>query len=239
MRETTKLLKSGLFERNSGYGTCGRVWAVGLAWVMVMGCDAQEMVDVEDEGAVVVAEEDLRAGEVREGGAPGAGETPVQEGMVEDGDVAPQEVKSGWTPWTSEEGPPVVCDPGSVLTGFGCSGGKCDNVRLHCTAANVPALHTYWTPYFSEEGGGFGGCPINSRVTGIVCQGGNCDKISLQCTSTFSGVYFPKVPINCWWTGWVSEENGGTLWLNAGWKVRGVQCSGSRCDNKRFQICDV
>lgn len=212
------------------------------AWAaMTLGCD---------EGLEAGDEEQLEDQEGIDEDLP----RPLFEGQAEeeassgDSDWAPEIssasepkfLKSGWTVWTSEETPPIQCDPGSVVTGFGCSGGNCDNVRLHCSPAGVGAYFTFWSSYFSEEGNNMYICPTGSWMTGITCQGGNCDNISIQCTSTQPpGSWPPKYPPVCQWSGWVSEEYGGTLWLNYFGRVRGVQCSGGKCDNKRFYLCNV
>lgn len=211
--------------------------------VVLPACD-EAMLDERDlEIAEIVEDEPEDVADIDDLAAPEAGPGPA------DGDAGlglgqmrePTYTASGWTVWTSEEYPPVVCDPGSVLTGFGCSGGSCDNVRLHCSPAGVGAHQTYWSAFFSEEGTNYAICPFDAWVTGIACNGGSCDNISIQCTSTQPGPIKtpPKTPAQCQWTGWMSEENGGTLWLNYYGHVRGVQCSGGKCDNKRFYLCNM
>ena len=144
----------------------------------------------------------------------------------------PSETYSGWTPFTSEEYPPIGCDPGSLVTRFGCRGSYCDNVRLYCTPSGQASGSAYWTGYFSEEGYDYRQCDAGFWLSAIACRGSYCDNIALQCT------YYPQVtPRNCYWTGWVSEEGGGELPFGTDYYARGVQCDGSYCDNKRFFVC--
>lgn len=139
---------------------------------------------------------------------------------------------NGWTPWTSEEYPPVGCDPGSLVGEFGCSGGWCDNVRLDCVPTGQSAGGSSWTSYFSEEGTNYRQCGEGAWMTGIACKGGWCDDVAIQCTS------YPNIAAkDCYWTGWISEEGGGTLTFGPGFYARGALCGGSRCDNMRFLIC--
>lgn len=215
-------------------------WSIimaGVAAFVTPACDdgpedVDELLLEEREGI----EEDVLSLDEPEEASPG-----IVADVLDNGEMPePVPLKSGWTAWTSEETPPVVCDPGSVVTGFGCSGGNCDNVRLNCSPAGVGAYFTFWSNYFSEEGNNMYVCPIGSWMTGITCQGSRCDNISIQCTSTQPpNAWPPKYPPSCQWSGWVSEENGGTLWLDYYGHVRGVQCSGGMCDNKRFYLCNT
>lgn len=141
---------------------------------------------------------------------------------------------TGWTPYTSEETPPISCEGSSLAGQFGCSGDYCDNVRLYCTPTPHLGESSYWTDYFSEErdNGNYRYCSPSHWLIGVACTGSYCDNLSLQCR------YFPTATAgDCFWTGWVSEEGGGTLQLPAGYYLRGMQCSGDYCDNKRFYAC--
>jgi hypothetical protein len=140
--------------------------------------------------------------------------------------------QSGWTPWVSEENPPVSCDPGSLVNQFGCSGSNCDNNRLFCAPTGAAAVGAYWTAYFSEEGDNSRLCADGSWMSGLACRGSYCDNISLLCTG-----YPALSPKDCFWTGWISEEGGGTLSFGPSYYARGAQCQGSYCDNKRFYVC--
>lgn len=145
-----------------------------------------------------------------------------------------QAVIWGWTPWVSEEDPPITCDGGSLMSSIQCSGRYCDNIRAYCRPTGGTLGGSYWTTYFSEEGTSSRYCNANHWVTGISCTGRYCDNISLQCSYIGN-----KTPRYCYWTGWVSEEGGGTLSFGSGYYARGAQCFGSYCDNKRFYVCQA
>lgn len=156
--------------------------------------------------------------------------------QIEGEDIASTEqaIYSGWTPYTSEEYPPIHCDSASLVNSVQCKGSYCDNIRFYCNPTGGSLGGSYWTSYFSEEGTNYRYCGAGEWVTGLSCTGGWCDNISLQCS------YVGNVtPVNCHWTGWVSEEGGGTLSFGAGYYARGVQCSGGNCDNKRFYVCQT
>ncbi len=144
----------------------------------------------------------------------------------------PQAAITGWTPYTSEESPPITCDRDGMVTGVGCSGGYCDNIAMYCEATGKDPQESYWSTYVSEEGTNYRECPGRHWLVGIDCQGAYCDNLSLQCR------YFANTnPSGCFWTDWVSEENGGTLWFGAGFYARAMECNGGYCDNKRFLVC--
>jgi hypothetical protein len=144
-------------------------------------------------------------------------------------------VINAWTPYTSEEDPPIVCDGVSAFSQVRCSGDYCDNIRAYCRSSSRGTRGTStWTTYFSEEGTDYRYCGASQWVTGLSCQEDYCDNISLQCT-TISGV----TPGNCYWTGWISEEGGGLLNFGTGYFARGAQCDGSNCDAKRWYVCQM
>jgi len=139
-----------------------------------------------------------------------------------------------WTTWTSEESGPRVCDNDKFVSGFGCSGSYCDNVRLEChnpsTVGNLAARN--WLSQVSEEGVNSRFCPYNRYISGISTTGRYSDNINLECAYGSN-----QKKNSCYWTGWKSEESGGTLYFPSGYHATGMQCSGSFCDNKRFYIC--
>ena len=153
-----------------------------------------------------------------------------------------------WTEWHSEETiPPAVCEYGDLITGFGCSGGFCDNVRLNCETKGFAFTSRYWTRHVSDEKDGtcqsssngyfdcnwdVMSCGSNGFMTGVSCKGQYCDNLSLECVTLRD-----NSRSDCRWSDWVSEENGGTLQFPAGYYAAGMQCSGSNCDNLRFYIC--
>jgi hypothetical protein len=83
---------------------------------------------------------------------------------------------------TSDEHPPVTCDPGSFVEKVTCSGQRCDNVSITCQARpGVATGRAVWTGWFSEEGSGRGRCPAKHFVAGLACNKGWCDNVSLYC----------------------------------------------------------
>lgn len=143
-----------------------------------------------------------------------------------------QGIYSGWTPYTSEEYPPIVCDSGSRMSAVQCNGSFCDNIRAYCSPSGGSVSASYWTSHVSEEGTNTRHCNGGYWVTGFACQGSYCDNIALQCS------YISNTAANsCYWTGWVSEESGGYLSFGTGYFAKGIQCNGSFCDNKRFYVC--
>lgn len=207
-----------------------------FALTVVGGCDPAEHeallaaeVAQDDEPEDLDAEEPVFADAIDEDDA----SPPAEPDLDRSADpLDPEATYVGWTPWTSEEYAPVACDPGSLVSQFGCSGAYCDNVRLHCAPQSLGAGGTEWTSYFSEENAGSRICSSRYWLSSVACNGKYCDNIALQCT--YYGATSPK---NCYWTGWLSEEAGGTLSFGAGYFARGVQCSGPYCDNKRFYVC--
>jgi hypothetical protein len=141
-------------------------------------------------------------------------------------------VTNGWTPYTSEEYPPIVCDSANLMNSVQCSGSYCDNIRAYCQATAGTGGVSYWTAYFSEESTNYRYCNAGYWVTALACSGSHCDNNALQCTR-ITGI----TARNCYWTGWVSEEGGGLLSFGNQYYARGMQCSGSKCDNKRFYVC--
>jgi hypothetical protein len=78
---------------------------------------------------------------------------------------------------------------------------------------------------------------LNGVVTGLRATGSYSDNLELICAplSFSSGHYWNT----CKWTNWFSEESGGypTGWTS-GYYAAGINCSGSRCDNVRYYICN-
>jgi hypothetical protein len=152
--------------------------------------------------------------------------------------VAPSIARADyWTEWVSEENPPAICSSGHLIGGIRCRGSYCDDLSLYCVNANIQSVgRTYWSRNFSEESPSYFTCPGREYVTGIDCSGRYCDNVALFCTDIVN-----PVPANadCNWTGWISEEGGGTLIFPRGYYMDGAQCSGRYCDNMRFHICRV
>jgi hypothetical protein len=142
----------------------------------------------------------------------------------------------------SEETPPAACWAGWFVSGIRCTGRYCDNIEITCTkipGATVGADHR-WTPWVSEERPSTAWCgPGPNLIAGFACNGRYCDNISLYCVPLVN-----LVPIHCWSTKPVSEENGGTLSFQDGTQsgifvATQMSCSGSYCDNKTFQVCQI
>jgi hypothetical protein len=145
-------------------------------------------------------------------------------------DETTQAVLSGWTPFTSEEYPPVVCDGQSLPSRVHVTGPYADNIQLYCQQdTRIQRTDSYWTPYFSEEYRSMMYCQPHYWVTGLACQGRYCDNVALQCSqilysrpSLVSGTLF------------VSEEQGGSLDFYPNKYPIAMQCDGPYCDNLRF-----
>jgi hypothetical protein len=130
----------------------------------------------------------------------------------------------------SEEDPPATCNFGDAIYAAQCYGGYCDNTRLYCAETNYPVSNRYWTTNFSEEGTYWRFCGANEIMTGISCSGSNCDNVSIECSQ------IPLTRYNCDWFGPLSEEQG---YAEFGGKyASGMFCSGSRCDNHFYYICN-
>lgn len=148
--------------------------------------------------------------------------------------VAEAAVVNGWTPFTSEEFPPIACDGANAFTAASCRGDNCDDISALCQPiANAWRGDSSWTSRFSEEGTNNRVCPDGAWVVGLACFGDNCDDVSLQCAQ-MGGV----TPTDCGWTGWFSEERGGTLYFLSGYFARGAACDGDNCDNMSFYVCE-
>lgn len=142
----------------------------------------------------------------------------------------------------SDETPPAVCWSGWFVSGIRCTGRYCDNIEITCTkipGATVGADHR-WTPWVSEESSSPAWCgPGPNLIAGFACNGSYCDNISLYCVPLVN-----LRPIRCWTTRPVSEERGGTLSFQEGGPggivvATQMSCSGSYCDNKTFQVCQI
>jgi hypothetical protein len=148
------------------------------------------------------------------------------------------------TPFTSDEYPPIGCQPGEVVSGAYCTGAYCDNSALRCAYRGYAPATRYWTGFFSEEGGPQVICPNGGFITGLACKGDYCDNLALECTTLAGhsrGVCywtgdFPYPTYS--WGGWLSEERG-ELDAFPGYYAAGVQCRGDYCDDKQFYMCPV
>jgi hypothetical protein len=142
----------------------------------------------------------------------------------------------------SEETPPAVCWAGWFVSGIRCNGRYCDNIEITCT--KIPGAtvgsDNRWTPWVSEESSSPAWCgPGPNLIAGFACNGRYCDNISLYCVPLVN-----LRSIHCWQTKTVSEEHGGTLSFQEGTSggivvATQMSCSGSYCDNKTFQVCEI
>ncbi|MCH9688604.1 MAG: hypothetical protein K0V04_44645 [Deltaproteobacteria bacterium] len=66
------------------------------------------------------------------------------------------------------------------------------------------------------------------------CKGSFCNYLSVECTTTNNN----PAPHTCTWSGWFSEEDPDFL-APSGQAIKGVQCSGSNCDDKRYWYCPI
>lgn len=153
--------------------------------------------------------------------------------------IACLEPPPGWTGYTSDELPSLICADGEAVRGVECSGGWCDNISLLCEDTGLPTGAQTWQPYFSEEAGSGGRanesyCPgPDWWMSGIDCGGGWCDNLSMLCTQVVGSSTGP-----CRWSGWYSEETG-TFVAPEGHYITGIECSGNFCDELRYQYCEM
>ncbi|GMV48461.1 MAG: hypothetical protein NBKEAIPA_03280 [Nitrospirae bacterium] len=141
----------------------------------------------------------------------------------------------------SEEYPPAACDPGSYVSSVKCTGKYCDNMKITCfDLPNATIGRAQWMPWISEEGGGMRQCPANHYIAGFACRGKYCDNVSLYCVELKN-----VEPSRCEFTRFVSEEGGGYLSFFLGdtagqhFAAKGMHCTGSYCDNKQFEVCEL
>jgi hypothetical protein len=160
----------------------------------------------------------------------GVADVEDDEDAVEDDDEF-----RAWTGYTSEENPPLICQNRNAVRGIDCMGDYCDNISLDCRFTGRLAGEHSWLPYFSEEGSSTadeGHCiGDNTWMTGIVCRGSYCDDISMRCS-----VLIGSSTGTCTWSAWYSEEQG-PFTAPSGRYIKGMECDGSYCDNKRYYYC--
>ncbi len=141
-----------------------------------------------------------------------------------------------WQQHISEEGgATTVCKQG-LMNGLHCKGSYCDDVSIRCASHPNLGRTTNWTPFHSEENEALM-CPENYFISKLKCQGSYCDDVSAQCTEVKSKAF------DCRWLEdgrAVSEEDGGRLATKTPRTfVRGIQCSGKYCDDKKLFVCTV
>lgn len=151
-----------------------------------------------------------------------------------------QAVANGWTAETSDELPPVVCDPGSIVDMASCRGSYCDNMAIHCVKAPFGTPGAVRFTAFNPDSdypqlGSYVGCAADEFVTGLACKDDYCGHISLQCTK-YSGV----TSANCRWAGFFSEEPPNNVSnFGIGYYAHGFACYGDNCDNVLPSVCQM
>ncbi len=167
----------------------------------------------------------------------------------------------------SDESPDCVsyCPAGFALVDVGCTGRYCDNVYPVCGRYVPKGTHQsagkgYWTKWFSDEGGSapasesFAGStwPILqdplALAVGIQCRGDYCDEIRLFMQPIRPDGSDPRQvtidskagPVCTVSRTTVSEEDARARRVAApGAFLRRIGCSGSYCDNLRFEYCSI
>lgn len=91
--------------------------------------------------------------------------------------------KHRWSRWFSEESPNSESSKSDFVSGVGCSGRYCDNIRLRLFRSSVleNSESCHWSERFSEERPNQMMCNAGEFVAGLRCTGGYCDNISLYC----------------------------------------------------------
>jgi len=122
------------------------------------------------------------------------------------------------------------------IAGVECSGSHCDNLRLvsyqyRSQYALIYPEDTYWTDWFSDESPKTAYCRDDMLVNQVQCSGSRCDNKRLLCSKVGAGY---RVSIsNRMEVGFFSEEQG-FRYCQDGYFLRGMECSGSYCDNVKL-----
>ncbi len=168
-------------------------------------------------------------------GGPLSEEAPPLPAEKGDVSLATTGIINGWSSLTSEEYAPIGCGAANLISSMRCTGSYCDNVAAYCQPTTATFGDVAWSSYFSEEGTYYRTCGTGYWMTGLVCRGGNCDDISIQCTRVTN-----RSTGACRWADRTfSEEFPNQYDLLSGWYVRGLACTGSRCDNLRVYECQM
>jgi len=138
-----------------------------------------------------------------------------------------------WTRWTTDGAAAIETGDTFLNRGLRCSGRYCDDIGLLSVESGYRLADSWWTDWFSEEGQNYRICDKEGFVTGLGCSGSYCDNIALRC-SQLSGAGSRR---RCFWTGAISEENGGRFVAPERTYVAGVSCNGRYCDNLNLYLC--
>lgn len=210
--------------------------------LLCVGCDAQESLDAEhfESSTQVQAQESLADVHTEESqiiaehlGAIPEPPPPVHDERSSEKDFRGATYSLGWSEWISKNLPPRTCDVGSLVNGALCRGGWCKNLQIRCEhSRHGKASRRTWTSYFSEEKTNWRYCPDYSWMSGLVCRGKRCNDIAMECTK------MDRAGSACRWSGWFSEEDP-AFTAGGGRFIRGIQCGGDYCDNKRYYHCAI
>lgn len=88
-----------------------------------------------------------------------------------------------WSQWFSEEAPSQVISGIGFVSGVGCRGGWCDNLRLNFFSSNLIRNNgqCHFSRMFSEEPPASANCGGGEFVSGVRCTGPYCDNLELWC----------------------------------------------------------
>jgi|GEM_PF-2499892 len=143
-----------------------------------------------------------------------------------------------WLQHISEEAGGITKCKNGLMNGIHCKGDYCDEISLRCGTVSGLKRTTSWTPFHSDEDSDSPlMCPEDYFISQLKCDGRYCDNLSVQCTQG------PGKSSDCKWLNdgqIVSEEDGGRLTVDAPRTyVRGIQCSGRYCDDKKLFVCTL
>lgn len=139
------------------------------------------------------------------------------------------------------------CEEGGLVSGWRCEGKQCVNMTIRCedwdlTPVGPTVEHSVESCLvegrscceigLSQERSKT--CPPNMFVTKVQCVGCYCRTVHFTC-SAFEGV----TAVDCAWTDWFSDEDGGKMLLDSNQAVAGVGCNGQNCDAMRLYACSV
>ncbi|WP_246839086.1 RICIN domain-containing protein [Leptospira wolffii] len=140
-----------------------------------------------------------------------------------------------WLNWTTDGANPIETGTAFLTRGLKCSGRYCDDVNLLASESGYTQTNSWWTDWFSEEGTNYRICDNNGFVTGIKCSGSYCDNVSLKCSQLNNN----NVRTGCYWTGPISEEDGGKFVAPESMYIAGASCNGRYCDSMALYLCQA
>jgi len=124
-------------------------------------------------------------------------------------------------------------DGKSPISGVACAGGWCTYLVVNSVYSGCKAVGKGRVlKQFSEENGGYSYCRSNEVVTHIHLSGARGDNLNLYCQPLNSATC--ETDTHAVWTSWFSEEKPNYKYCPTGYLLRGIQCHGGWCDNKRL-----